>query len=903
MALGQTDVAGGEVLSSAEVRRAINQLADDSFDVRQHATDELWSMGESAVPALERALQGDDAEVRLRARSVLERFRFGIFVDTPAADVQWINQFRFGGEDDKRRAFQALVKNAKMETLLAIVEAAESPAMRGDLQELVLRRLERNQETKRLLELATRWLNNTPTDSHRRMLEESLRRQVPRLLALQRFEQAESILRKAATGENGMRDWAVYCYLNDRLDREIVAIQESPEATRSDQEQQLLIHFYRVKGDLDRARALADGLTDRSQEVLRGILFEQKDWSSLATILRNLIFHDPLGQGRNIETLGYALACHRLSGDDEHLQLVVEQIRDFAQLRSTAEWNSAEALIINSEIETGIDILRPRMPAVAFQMLAIQERYKEAFELASLANPLDDHTSWFELVAAEISGNSQEASRQFELAVQVVATLYSLGEREAALRYCDILAKAVEHDRSGTRLHEICKVEARLGLWDRAVLRASSILAKGRYPDPLPTLFPRDTDTVRAWWSLYKEQRLGTGTAALNEIGQLMRIKAAGEITQQRLEVLLEQAALQAAAQPDREQGKRLFALSNTCARHGLSDRADRILSKAAELVAEAAMGLGDKKARARDWEQAAFWYRRTWELDNDDYLARYLEGNAVQRRGQPEKGRRLMEHALVLPLADVVARRRLAAGLKERGFVDEAVAQWQLVMRSGGFLVSLSGRFRDTSIVDAAQNVGNALNDEPLTRASYWETMHLSCLEAQLWIPSFRGYFRTPHIMHQTRALTSLKQGRIAETLEELHRSEVFLPANTEFAENVVPRLVEAGLQAEADAIFNRCYDAVDGICAMFPNSALHHNNLAWMSARCDRRLDEALVHVERALELVPDSAAYFDTKGEVHFRRGDVEKAIQCAERCLEIDPRNRFYSDQLARFRAGE
>ena len=85
MALGQTDVAGGEVLSSAEVRRAINQLADDSFDVRQHATDELWSMGESAVPALERALQGDDAEVRLRARSVLERFRFGIFVDTPAA--------------------------------------------------------------------------------------------------------------------------------------------------------------------------------------------------------------------------------------------------------------------------------------------------------------------------------------------------------------------------------------------------------------------------------------------------------------------------------------------------------------------------------------------------------------------------------------------------------------------------------------------------------------------------------------------------------------------------------------------------------------------------------------------------------------------------------------------------
>jgi hypothetical protein len=52
----------------------------------------------------------------------------------------------------------------------------------------------------------------------------------------------------------------------------------------------------------------------------------------------------------------------------------------------------------------------------------------------------------------------------------------------------------------------------------------------------------------------------------------------------------------------------------------------------------------------------------------------------------------------------------------------------------------------------------------------------------------------------------------------------------------------------------------------------------------------------------LEPNIAGYLDTLAEVHFRRGDAAKAVEFAQRCLELDPRNTNYQQQLERFRAG-
>ncbi len=117
--------------------------------------------------------------------------------------------------------------------------------------------------------------------------------------------------------------------------------------------------------------------------------------------------------------------------------------------------------------------------------------------------------------------------------------------------------------------------------------------------------------------------------------------------------------------------------------------------------------------------------------------------------------------------------------------------------------------------------------------------------------------------------------------------------------AEDVVPLLDKAGRQAEAETLFEQTFAALSAVLAEYPDSAFHRNNLAWVSARCHRRLDVALEHARRAVELSPTTASYTDTLAEVHFHRGDRDEAIRLARRAVELSPRYKPFQEQLERF----
>jgi hypothetical protein len=60
---------------AADPAELVRKLGHDDYVVREQATQDLIEMGEDAIPALEKALQSDDLEVRLRAGRALRAIR------------------------------------------------------------------------------------------------------------------------------------------------------------------------------------------------------------------------------------------------------------------------------------------------------------------------------------------------------------------------------------------------------------------------------------------------------------------------------------------------------------------------------------------------------------------------------------------------------------------------------------------------------------------------------------------------------------------------------------------------------------------------------------------------------------------------------------------------------------
>ncbi|HTL31397.1 MAG TPA: hypothetical protein VL282_19340 [Tepidisphaeraceae bacterium] len=126
--------------------------------------------------------------------------------------------------------------------------------------------------------------------------------------------------------------------------------------------------------------------------------------------------------------------------------------------------------------------------------------------------------------------------------------------------------------------------------------------------------------------------------------------------------------------------------------------------------------------------------------------------------------------------------------------------------------------------------------------------------------------------------------------------------PSESSIALDVVPYLKDRGRSDEAREVFNRAYDLASAKLASDPMNPEQMNEVAWLSARCDERIPEAVKLATRAASLAPESYAILDTAAECNFRAGDAQKAVQLETRALELKPNDKFMLEQLARFKKG-
>jgi tetratricopeptide (TPR) repeat protein len=147
------------------------------------------------------------------------------------------------------------------------------------------------------------------------------------------------------------------------------------------------------------------------------------------------------------------------------------------------------------------------------------------------------------------------------------------------------------------------------------------------------------------------------------------------------------------------------------------------------------------------------------------------------------------------------------------------------------------------------------------------------------------------------------LARGDVEGALREAAAAQELLPGQSSPAIYLVPELARQNRAADADKVYDAAAAEQDRLCRDWPNSALFHNNRAWLAARCRRDLDGAVEHARKAVELAPKAAGYRETLAEAYFQRGERDAALERIKQALELDPKNSYYAKQRQRIEAGD
>jgi tetratricopeptide (TPR) repeat protein len=167
-------------------------------------------------------------------------------------------------------------------------------------------------------------------------------------------------------------------------------------------------------------------------------------------------------------------------------------------------------------------------------------------------------------------------------------------------------------------------------------------------------------------------------------------------------------------------------------------------------------------------------------------------------------------------------------------------------------------------------------------TRLNGLEAIDYTRAEAQ-W-----HYLRAAHNQHDAAMVR--KHGEKLATLA---------PDDVDIVADAAPILLAFGMHGEVEKLFARPYVSLQHWLNAKPDDPARMNSMAWLCARCQQHLPEALELATAATKQRPNDPQLLDTLAEVHFAMGERDEAIRIETRALELAPNHPFYKFQLDRF----
>lgn len=872
-----------EPVSPDEVAAAVARLGDSRFAVREEADAFLWRAGAQARDALEAATTHADPEVVRGAEDILWRLRYGIEPDTSPDVVGLMYQYRDGTPETRRDVLEQLIDRGAVDDAVALLEG-EPRAVQQDL--------------------TREFLDGLPGQAADAIIQG-------------RLDRAERLLAFAAGCDAHVahqRDYAAVLLGRGSLEAEIDALKAAGAAHPGAKAGPLLARLLVVAGRFAAARPIVEATTD---ERLKAEFFHRcADWRSLAT--RNLIPGD-----EGVERLGFAAAINRLAGRGAECDAAVAQLVVLADEKPETRWMCVEALLITARWQEAIEFLFTFDHASAFELMCLRMQPHEAFARIGVTDPRTGTAAWFRARAAAAETTPKEARQHFSLGLASARALFRLGDRAEAERVLEAAAESAT-DEEGWQLYEVFETAHVLGLHERAERHALDLLARGKTSSSIfDKLFPGTSVVADLWWACFRRWHPGEDCrATLQRLRAFLAPGRAPDAGEPSLASVCERAEHESVNLAAVNRLGLLRVLGETCVLKGDSPLGIAYFEKEAAVGRECDAGgdrtleehagrdeqgalvrIADIHARERRWPQAAAAYGRAWAVNRRRAYPLYMRGYALLQAGDAEQGRERMERATLLPLGSTDKRRELAEGLEAIGLEEAANEEWEKILQLGNYGSSWEGGAA-WAVRAAAQKIGNERSGtDPSYAAALFQRMLMYLLKSNSSYLDASHYVDVVHVIHRVRARGLMAGGQGAAAAWDIAEACAAQPGDAEFVEEVTKHLDAAGRAAEAEQVFAACFALYDRVCREFPEAAMYHNGLAWLAARCGRRLDDARRHAEAAVRLDPERAEYLDTLAEVHFQRGDRPQAIAIEKRAVEREPNNPEFRARLKRFERGD
>ncbi len=734
-------------------------------------------------------------------------------------------------------------------------------------------------------------------------------------LAERDFTSAERMLRNAAGDDLLTRDYAALLLSRGKLDAEIARLRA--KLGPGDQNvQRQLAWMLRTKGDLAGAVVAAKAAKDGN--LLEGFLAENGNWKELAAIdaktdLDKLVRESAADRFAVRQKLARIITARNLAGDkaacDEAVTVVTKALR---QRPEYFESKVINALFLNDRVDACAKAFAQEHVTAAFDILASQNRAKEAFRLVKIDVPLPAKIDW---PAWLKNGNAVPDQQRRWLASRVFYELHRVGEDRHADELLEAYLAMLKDHISETDwqfdVSFLIATDAETGRSDHCDELASKLLAlQLEHPERVVAALYRRQDYIvtLVWDGLRKQFPDQDQLQALKRLRRTIAAKrdpkGAEEFRSLAAHMIADIRSGKTAADgrynTAEDRARKLLALAGLCQRQAEPKLAGECLAAigAADLAVQTLVERGHLYLELKKWDEAARSFEAAWGKDPKNAAALYLLGWTKAKRGREAEGRKQMEAALMLPLADGVSRLHLAVALDRLHQDEEALRQRLLIMRLAPP--------HDESIVMAVGHLVDVKDVKPGTanEAANWRklaveyTLTRAAFISSAWSES-KSHLQWRASAHRFAALDLLRAGKTAAAIEEIHQAETIMPEDVQIALDCDAELRKLHAVAEADALYRRIADRLQADCRDFPRDATCRNDLAWLAANLDRDLEMALANAQCAVVLAPQSAGILDTLAEVQFRRGDRAQAIQLARRCVELDGDGSVYKDRLARF----